>query len=93
MAESATQALRALADVHLSAILQRLPSDRMGRFIMFIEVVRAMDYWSISAYPDSRQNAQTGQALDLMCWGWNRAVAELFEPLDQPNAFPMLPLM
>jgi hypothetical protein len=62
----------------------------MGRFIMFIEVVRAMDYWSISAYPDSRQNAQTGQALDLMCWGWNRAVAELFEPLDQPNAFPMM---
>lgn len=90
MAESTAQALRALADAHLSAILQRLPSDRMGRFIMFIEVVRAMDYWSISAYPDSLQSAQTGQALDLMYWGWNRAVAELFEPLDQPGAFPMM---
>lgn len=44
MAESAVEALRALADAHLSAILQRLPSDRLGRFILFIEVVRAMDY-------------------------------------------------
>ncbi|MGE0098503.1 MAG: hypothetical protein AB7S86_09150 [Hydrogenophaga sp.] len=90
MADSAAQALRALADAHLSAVLQRLPRDRMGRFLMFIEVVRAMDYWSIGAYPDSLQKAQTGQALDLMYWGWNRAVAELFEPLDQPGAFPMM---
>ena len=90
MVESAPQALRALADAHLSVILQRLPSDRMGRFIMFIEVVRAMDYWSITAYPDSLKNAQTEQSLDLMYWGWNRAVAELFEPLDQPGAFPMM---
>lgn len=84
------QALRTLADSHLSAILQRLPSDRLGRFILFIEVVRAMDYWSITAYPDSLKNAQTEQSLDLMYWGWNRAVAELFEPLDQPGAFPMM---
>ena len=49
MVESAAQALRALADAHLSAVLQRLPSDRMGRFIVFIEGVRAIDYWSITA--------------------------------------------
>jgi hypothetical protein len=90
MAESAAKALRALADAHLSAILQRLPSDRLGRFILFIEVVRAMDYWSITAYPESLKDAQTGQSLDLMYWGWNRAVAELFEPLDQSGAFPMM---
>lgn len=90
MTESAVEALRALADAHLSAILQRLPSDRLGRFILFIEVVRAMDYWSITAYPDSVKDAKTGQSLDLMYWGWNRAVAELFEPLDQPGAFPMM---
>lgn len=90
MAESTAQALRALADAHLSAILQRLPSDRLGRFILFIEVVRAMDYWSITAYPDGLKNVQTEQSLDLMYWGWNRAVAELFEPLDHPGAFPMM---
>jgi len=28
--------------------------------------------------------------IDLMYWGWNRAVAELFEPLDQPGAFPLM---
>lgn len=25
-----------------------------------------------------------------MYWGWNRAVAELFEPLDQPGAFLLM---
>ena len=82
MAESSKQPLRALADAHLSAILQRLPSDHIGRFIMFIEGVRSMDFWSSSAYPDSLQNARTGQALHLMYFGSNRAVAEFFEPLD-----------
>lgn len=62
----------------------------MGRFVLFIEVVRAMDYWGISAYPDSLEKAKVGQSLDLMYWGWNRAVAELFEPLDQPGAFPLM---
>lgn len=62
----------------------------MGRFVMFIEVVRAMDYWGIGAYPDSLEKAKVSQSLDLMYWGWNRAVAELFEPLDQPGAFPLM---
>jgi hypothetical protein len=62
----------------------------MGRFILFIEVVRAMDYWGIGAYPASASNENVAQSLDLMYWGWNRAVAELFEPLDQPGAFPLM---
>lgn len=90
MANSNAQALRNLANAHLAAVLARLPSDRMGRFVMFIEVVRAMDYWGISAHPDSLEKANVGQSLDLMYWGWNRAVAELFEPLDQPGAFPLM---
>jgi len=90
VADSNAQALRDLAEAHLAAVLQRLPSDRKGRFIMFIEVVRAMDYWGTSAYPDSVKDEKLGQSLDLMYWGWNRAVAELFEPLDQPGAFPLM---
>lgn len=90
MPDSNAQALRDLAEAHLAAVLTRLPTDRMGRFVMFIEVVRAMDYWGISAYPDSLDKAKVGQSLDLMYWGWNRAVAELFEPLDQPGAFPLM---
>lgn len=57
---------------------------------MFIEVVRAMDYWGISTYPESVKDEKVGQSLDLMYWGWNRAVAELFEPLDQLGAFPLM---
>lgn len=90
MADSNAQALRDFAETHLAAVRVRLPNDRMGRFVMFIEVVRAMDYWGISAYPDSLEKAKVGQSLDLMYWGWNRAVAELFEPLDQPGVFPLM---
>ena len=83
-------AIRALAKDHLEAILTALPGDRLARFLLFIEVVRAMDYWSIGAYPASEKDDEVGQSLDLMYWGWNRAVAELFTPLDQAGAFPLL---
>lgn len=89
MADTNAHALRNLAAVHLEAVLKPLPSDRRGRFILFIEVVRAMDYWGTHARALIAGTEKTGQSIDLMYWGWNRAVAELFEPLDQPNAFPL----
>ena len=90
MAVSNTHTLRDLADAHLTAIRKLLPNDRIGRFVLFIEVVRAMDYWGMHAptlIADSKKNVQS---LDLMYWGWNRTVAELFEPLNQPSAFPLM---
>ena len=62
----------------------------MNRFVLFTEVVRAMDYWGINAQLASTGDEKVEQSLDLMYWGWNRAVAELFEPLDQPSAFPLM---
>jgi len=79
-----------LAEAHLAAILKRLPSDRLNRFVLFMEVVRALDYWGIGAQLASTGDEKVEQSLDLMYWGWNRAVAELFEPLDQPCAFPLM---
>lgn len=90
MADSPAQALRDLAEAHLAAVLKQLPSDRMGRFVLFVEVVRAMDYWGINAPLASAGKEGVEQSLDLMYWGWNRAVAELFEPLEQPGAFPLM---
>lgn len=90
MVDPNAQALRKLAEVHLASVLERLPSDRLSRFVLFIEIVRAMDYWGINANPANAGNDQVEQSLDLMYWGWNRAVAELFEPLDQPGAFPLM---
>lgn len=90
MTDSSAQALRDLAEVHLGAVLKPLPSDRMERFILFIEVVRAMDYWGTHAPALIGDSEKVTQSIDLMYWGWNRAVAELFEPLDQPGAFPLM---
>ncbi|KQV40569.1 hypothetical protein ASC93_01285 [Massilia sp. Root335] len=90
MADSCVKALRDLAEIHLEAVLKRLPSDRMRRFVLFIEVVRAMDYWGTLAPAMGGDSEQAAQSIDLMYWGWNRAVAELFEPLDQPGAFPLM---
>lgn len=90
MFDSNAQALRDLADAHLAAILKPLPSDRIGRFVLFIEVVRAMDYWGTHAPALIGDSEKIAQSFDLMYWGWNRAVAELFEPLDQLGAFPLM---
>ncbi len=90
MVDSNAKALRDLAEAHLSAVLKPLPSDSIGRFVLFIEVVRAMDYWGTNASVLIGQSEKVAQSFDLMYWGWNRAVAELFEPLDQPDAFPLM---
>ncbi len=90
MASSNAQSLRALAEVHLGAVLKQLPSDDMGRFVLFIEVVRAMDFWGTHAPALVCDSEKVEQSIDLMYWGWNRAVAELFEPLHEPDAFPLM---
>ncbi|QBC30077.1 hypothetical protein [Pandoraea sp. XY-2] len=88
--DSSAQALRDLAEIHLEAVLKELPSDRIGRFVLFIEMVRAMDYWGTHAPALIGDSEKIAQSIDLMYWGWNRAVAELFEPLDQPGSFPLM---
>lgn len=90
MPSSNAQTLRDFAEAHLAAVLEPLPSDRIGRFVLFIEVVRAMDYWGTHAPALIGDSEKVAQSLDLMYWGWNRAVAELFGPLDQPGAFPLM---
>ncbi len=90
MPDSSAQALRDLAEVHLVTVLKPLPTDRIGRFVLFVEVVRAMDYWGTHAPALIGDDEKVAQSFDLMYWGWNRAVAELFEPLDQPGAFPLM---
>lgn len=90
MTDSNAQALRELANTHLATILEKLPRDDMGRFILFIEVVRAMDYWGIHVPAQFGDSENVEQSLDLMYWGWNRAVAELFTPLNQVGAFPLM---
>ena len=79
-----------MADVHLGVVLKLLPSDRIGRFVLFMEVVRAMDYWGTHAPVLIGDSEKVAQSIDLMYWGWNRAVAELFEPLDQPGGVPLV---
>jgi hypothetical protein len=90
MPDSSAKALKGLADDHLAAVLKQLPSDRMQRFVLFIEVVRAMDYWGMHAKALIGESAEVAQKVDLMYWGWNRAVSELFESLEFPGAFPLM---
>jgi hypothetical protein len=49
-----------------------------------------MDYWATHALALVGDSEKVAQSIDLMYWGWNRAVAELFEPLDQPSGFPLV---
>lgn len=90
MTDSTAQALRELAEIQLANVLKKLPSDALGRFVLFVEVVRAMDYWGIYTKLTGASDDGTIQSLDLMYWGWNRAVAELFEPLELHGGFPLM---
>lgn len=90
MADSSTQALRVLAEDHLAAVLKRLPTDRTDRFVLFVEVVRTMDYWGTHASTVIGDSEQIAQSFDLMYWGWNRAIAELFDPLERPGSFLLM---
>jgi len=90
MIETDIEALRALAEGHLATVRGQLPKDRMERFILFIEAVRAMDYAVVQPQLASANKERIGQSLDLMYWGWNKAVAELFEPIEEPGAFPIM---
>jgi hypothetical protein len=90
ISDSGAQALKDLAEMHLATVLERLPCDHLNRFALFIEVVRTMDYWGTHSQAAIRDNEQMAHSFDLMYWGWNRAVAELFEPLEQANAFPLM---
>lgn len=90
MANSNGQTLRNLAEIHLGNVLKQLPTDQMGRFVLFIEVVRAMDYWGTRAPAPFGNSDKVEQSFDLMYWGWNRAVAELFSPLENAGAFPLM---
>ncbi len=49
-----------------------------------------MDYWSTHGPALGGEREKNAPLIDLMYWGWNRAVAELFEPLDQLGAFPLM---
>ncbi|EYC52735.1 hypothetical protein AZ34_00400 [Hylemonella gracilis str. Niagara R] len=90
MADPTAQALRVLAEAHLARVLKRIPTDRTERFILFVEIVRTMDYWGTHALTVIGDNEQIAQSFDLMYWGWNRAIAELFDPLEQPGAFLLM---
>jgi len=90
MTDLPAQAFRELAETHLAAVQKRLPNGTLERFVLFVEVVRAMDYWGIHGSLAGESQEGAGESLDLMYWGWNRAVAELFEPLEQRGAFPLM---
>lgn len=90
MTNSNAQAFRDLAEIHLGVVLKLLPRDQAGKFLLFVEVVRAMDYWSTHGPALGGEREKNAPLIDLMYWGWNRAVAELFEPLDQLGAFPLM---
>lgn len=66
MADLNVHALRDLAETHLAAVLKRLLTDHIGRFVLFIEVVRAMDIWGTHASAMIGDREKVSQSFDLM---------------------------
>lgn len=85
-----SQIFEDLAEQELDAILSKVPSDSMQKFLIFAEVVRALDYLSFFQPLFSKEKRFPLQDFDLMIWGWNLALEHFYVPVSTPNAFPLM---
>lgn len=73
----------------LAGALARLPSDPLDKTEVFIETVRAIDYWSVFQHllpPEKRLAPHDFQIIEE---GWNLAAAHLLTPLQVRGMFPL----
>jgi len=90
MKSSIPDELRDVANVQLAEIVAKLPTDAEGRFVLFVEVARFLDYWSIFGHVAPFDRGFASRDLDLLLWGWNEAVAHLFVPVEHVGGFPLM---
>lgn len=79
-----------MAKLELEVALSRIPSDPTHKFVLFTETLRVLDYWAVFQQLLPKEHRLSKQDLDLIRWGWNRAVEYLFVAVETPDAFPIL---
>jgi hypothetical protein len=79
--DEAADLLDSLGNKLLAELHRRLPSDREGRFALFLEITRITDYWLVSQQLAPPEKQLSPHDLSLTRWGWSLAARHLLRPL------------
>lgn len=81
--------LDSLADVELDRVVQVLPPEASQRFVVYTEVLRQIDYWSVFRQFMPQDVRLKPWDLEILWLGWNRAIEHLFSGVEHPKGFPI----
>lgn len=76
-ADEAASNLEALAERHFASLCENLPKDRNGRFALFLEITRTMDYWAVAQQRNPTGKQLSPHDFSLAQWGWSVAARYL----------------
>jgi hypothetical protein len=82
-------AFKSLAEKEEAHIASIIPRDEDSRFALFLEALRAIDYWTVFQSHARQEQRLPLADFQIMQWGWNKAAAHLFSPLKRPNGVPV----
>lgn len=77
-----------LADEELARVIQVLPTEAADRFVLYTEVLRQIDYWSVFRQFMPQSARLEPWDLEMLWLGWNSAIEHLFAGVS-PKGFPI----
>jgi hypothetical protein len=83
--EEASTHLAALAERHFTGLSENLPKDGNGRFALFLEITRTMDYWAVAQQRNPLGKRLSPHDFSLAQWGWSVAARHLLQGLQGPG--------
>ena len=80
--EKIVKKLIKLSDTILKDVLANLPKNNEGKFILFLEIVRNLDYWSIHQKRLLKHQSLPYPDYEIMLQGWNLVLKHLCVGLE-----------
>ncbi|MBB3140503.1 hypothetical protein [Halomonas organivorans] len=77
-----------LSKKELQGALSVLPKDDLNKFVLFTEIMRILDYWSVFKDILPSENSLSAPDFEIIQLGWNLALEHLFVPV-KPDGFPI----
>jgi len=79
---SISNKLNELSDIMLNDVLAKLPKDNKSKFIIFLEIVRNIDYWSVHQKRVPKSQSISLPDFEIMLQGWNLVLEHLCVKLN-----------
>jgi hypothetical protein len=88
--ESLCSELRSFAAKEAEDAKAALPLEPNFRFALFVETLRAIDYWTVFQQILTKDEKLSHPDFTLMSWGWNLAASQLLAPLPMLGGIPIM---